>query len=544
MSFSSVANQIIQDSIMSSIYIDDKIVEPFEAVIEGNEKLFEVSKGLYSSFREKNKSLDFYKFKLTRNWREDTDYIFKNRDLLILDWQLDETKDLKQTDALEILAKAVETDSLHFISIYTSTDEEKFEDIFYQIKAYFDIKYNSKSKAIITKLIDDLESEGIDTTFFKEHSGKFKEIALKVANKEIIEEIKGPLIGKLGKHYKSFSNTLKEIDKDLTKAWEIFGYCLNEEEHNTKLINNVNSNVSFIERNFIVINHTIIQITNKENPKPEVHFDFFRQALLDVCGNLLSLTSLEIKNLLRDSSGFIGKDADSIDEAALFHHQSKKENFFEFIIEIWKSHTFSHVDYNLDKLSTLNTEFWKEYKGTKDIDGRIESLRRDENRFCNELAKLNVYYNSLHIGKPAEDKIKFGDIFLGFDGTGKPDGKYWLNISAHCDCLVPEDNLKNNFYFVSGVKSGLKESLSLGDRGFTSYIKNEGEFFSIMWNQRPVILNIQNSNMVNYRIKAKDGKLEDFEIRYIGTLKENYAQRMANNSFSFAMRVGIDFASI
>jgi len=107
MSFNTIADQIIQDSIVSSLYIDDKVVEPFESITEANASYFEVSKGLYSSFKEKNKSLDFYKFQLNKNWKDDADYIFKNRDLLVLDWQLDDKKELRQTDTLEILKRAL-----------------------------------------------------------------------------------------------------------------------------------------------------------------------------------------------------------------------------------------------------------------------------------------------------------------------------------------------------------------------------------------------------------------------------------------------------
>ncbi|HEX8266292.1 MAG TPA: response regulator receiver domain, partial [Pyrinomonadaceae bacterium] len=109
MPFTNTAKKIIEDSILSSLYIDDKIVEPFEKATDKNKKYYNVSKGLYSSFKKKNKSIDFYKFKAQRDWRSDADYIFRNRDLLVLDWQLDDAKDLKQTDTLEILRRAVET---------------------------------------------------------------------------------------------------------------------------------------------------------------------------------------------------------------------------------------------------------------------------------------------------------------------------------------------------------------------------------------------------------------------------------------------------
>src|SRR4051812_4948112 len=97
------ATKIIKDSIISSVYIDDKIVEPFDTLTDSNKVEFNISKDLFSSFRKENKSIDYYKFDLGNDWKKDIEYILKNRDLVVLDWQLDDSKGLKQTDTLAIL---------------------------------------------------------------------------------------------------------------------------------------------------------------------------------------------------------------------------------------------------------------------------------------------------------------------------------------------------------------------------------------------------------------------------------------------------------
>lgn len=548
MSFTELATKIIKDSIVSTVYIDDNIVEPFEARSEANSSFYNVSNGLYQSFKKENKSIDFYRFTKGNDLTKDYDYIFKNRDLLILDWHLDDPSSLRQPLTMQLLQKAIVTDNLHFVSIYTQSEAKDFNDIFYSIKAYFETGYNENIQNICDTTFQEIEEkiEVNSIEFFNSLSAEFKLIAIDPLHSDgVYENLKETIQAKLGAAYPIFSKFIKGIspNKDLKKGCEIFGYCINKEDFGLVEPSDSSLNYKFIGDSFIVINHTIIQITNKKEPSPVNHFDFFTKALLNVCGNLLTLTSLEIRNLLRDSSGFIGKDADSINEAALFHHQSQKENFFDFIIDIWKSHTLSFVDYNSDKLNTLNKEFWEGYKTEKNISEKIELLKTKEPQFYTELAKLNIYYNSLHLSKPASDRIKFGDVFIGLDETGKPNGKYWLNISAHCDCLAPEDNLKNNFYFIAGSKNDLKASLSDGDGGFNSYLKTGNDILSIKWHPRPVILNIRDSKMTDYVVKAKDGTLKEITLDYISTLKENYTQRMANNSFSFAMRVGIDFAT-
>lgn len=543
MTFNAVANKIIKDSILSSVYIDDNIIEPFEDIAD-DKKFFNVSKGLYNSFKNENKSIDFYKFKPGNQWQNNLEYLFKNRDLLILDWDLSNNNQIKQTETIKIIKQAVETDNLHFISIYTETPIHSFQDIFYFIKASFDVDFNSSSTEHFTNIIDTLDAEGIETDNFKKLTGKFKDLSLKTnvdALTILDEEIK--VILESDKLYSIFRRLLKPINKDNSKACEIFGYLLNGEKSIDDKEFAYNLNFDFAKDNFIVINHTIIQLSSKNNPTPNEHFDFFTSALIKICGNLLTLSSLEIRNLLRESSGFIGKDADSINEAALFHHQSQKSTFFNFIVDLWKSHVLSFVDYNTNKLETLNIEFWESYKKTHDIDNKLNVLKEDDTTYHNELAKLNMYYNSLHLTKDKNDIIKFGDIFLGIDQNGKHNGKYWLNITAHCDCILPKENIKNNFYFIAGNNKPIKDLLADGDGGFNSYLNFEDKIHSISWNPRLLILNINDNKMNNNNVIASDGMHSQINLKYIGTLKENYAQRMANNSFSFAMRVGIDFVT-
>lgn len=82
MSFDSVATTIIQDSIKSAVFIDDKVLLPFEKEKEG---LFN-HRDMYSTFRDRKCSLTFYRFE--KNWQEKENFLFDNRDLLVLDWQL------------------------------------------------------------------------------------------------------------------------------------------------------------------------------------------------------------------------------------------------------------------------------------------------------------------------------------------------------------------------------------------------------------------------------------------------------------------------
>ena len=143
------ANSIIRNSILSSIYIDDKIVEPYDTdKVDVPE--YAISKGIYESFRKAQKSIDFYKYSNEKNWEDDCEYLFKNRDLLVLDWDLAGNEAIYQPKTLEILARAVRTDSLHFISIYTGVDQKRdFKEILYLIKSFFNKQYNHPDTALL-----------------------------------------------------------------------------------------------------------------------------------------------------------------------------------------------------------------------------------------------------------------------------------------------------------------------------------------------------------------------------------------------------------
>jgi hypothetical protein len=535
------ASTIIKRSILSSIYIDDKISEPFSGT-DSTDIQFVTAKGVYESFKREKKSIDFYKFDQNRNWEEDSEYLFRNRDLLVIDWQLI-GEELSQPETLKIIKKATSVDSLHFMSIYTTTEQKDFPEIFYQIKAFFNSSLNDNAQKHFEDVISTLEDEGVETKFFDKLKGKFKELALKYGDtrKSVLEELRKEIQTELGDKYRLFAGGLKNISTDPSTACEVFGYILNDIKayNNWETTNEVK--IDFIEGNFILVNHTIIQITNKTEPEPKDLFQFFTDALQKVSGNLLTLITLEIRSLLRESSGFIGKDADGIKDAILFHQQQKKGEFLEFLMSIIKSHTTSYFDYKQANLVSLKPDFWKQYFDEKNIKAELDNYDKADNKasVVEELLKLNVYYNVLHIKRSDGDIVKFGDVF-----SNQKTGLFFMCITAHCDCLQSE-NIKNNFYFISGNRSpDAKKLVADGDDVFCSYIKDNNKITAIEWNPKPIVLKISNNRILSNKLKGIDGKDVEYELIYFSTIKENYAQRMANNAFAHAMRVGIDFAKM
>lgn len=535
------ASNIIKRSILSSIYVDDQIIEPFGAIDE-NDIRFTTAKGMYDSFRQEGKSIDFYRFDQQRPWQNDCDFIFKNRDLLVIDWQLI-GDDLDQPETLEMISKATECDSLHFISIYTTAQPNRdFPQIFYQIKAYFNSAFSKTSFEHAQAIVTTLNDEGVDTSFFAGMKGRFKELALRAGDtrQEVFKQLGDDIQSELGRNYGVFMKGLRTISQDRSTACEVFGYYLNELStySETEATNEVR--IDFIDEHFIVVNHTIIQINNKKQPEPKDLFQSFTSALQKVSGNLLTLITLEIRSLLRESSGFIGKDADSIGDAVLFHQQQKKSGFMEFLMSIVKSHTISYFDYKQASLTSMKDDFWSEYLKEKNIQPLVDKLEEAEQKgaLVKELIKLNVYYNVLHVKRSEGDIVKFGDVFKDAGS-----GNFYMCITAHCDCLQPQ-NIKNNFYFISGLGESPEKLVAEGDDTHCSYIRSDNGIVAINWNPKPIVFKISDNKLKNQIVNGVDGLEGKYELTYFSTIKENYAQRMANKAFSHTMRVGINFAKM
>ena len=155
MSFESVAKEIVRDSIRSAICVDNAFVEPYTDPIEGDDE--ETPKKLYHSFRKEDCNLDIYRYEDILKWKLDKEYILKNHDLLILDWEL--TGDPPFKDALEILWEVINLPSLHFVVIYTQ--EQDTFDIELNIRSFFGVPYEDMSERRLKyeEFCDKLEDE-------------------------------------------------------------------------------------------------------------------------------------------------------------------------------------------------------------------------------------------------------------------------------------------------------------------------------------------------------------------------------------------------
>ena len=50
--------------------------------------------------------------------------------------------------------------------------------------------------------------------------------------------------------------------------------------------------------------------------------------------------------------------------------------------------------------------------------------------------------------------------------------------------------------------------------------------------------------MIELYYLNKEGERKNNRVQYITTIRQNYAQRIANHAFSYPLRVGVDFVKI
>jgi len=546
MTFHTVAKNIIKESIQSAIYIDDRLITPFEK--SNNPSAIKLSKELYNSFVSKSISLDFYKYKPNKNWREARNYLFKGRDLIILDWQLDNTRDEKNT--LEILRNAVNTPSLHFVCIYTQLDRTpSFQEIVYSITSYFS-EFSPDDIEFLQSRIDLINEEGtfdyFNQQYIDENLGLYKEYVLYQDRRNgMIGNFIQNLRGHLGNDtYRTFIQELSPRFGNVRNIIEVLSYLLSK----VVLSNNVKTDIRiYLDDDFLYLNHTIVLLSNKTAQSPNSLYTYFNRAVLNASGNFLSLMSLEINNLFRNSSAFMDKEVDSIDEAAFFYHKNQlnpSESFYEFILDLWKSELTSTL-YKGDQvlLKIFDDDVLLDYLKNRGLRRKVKNYHNQESS-DQELAKLNFYYNIVSSERSQEDFLRFGDVFVVHKAdcqSNELTDEYYLCITAHCDCLYPESKLKSQFYFVKGSKTKLSQALEEGDTGFNSFLKVNDEIVCVKWKDKPFTIHLSDNCVLRSTFTAVIESTEK-TLGYLCTLKENYTQRIANEAFTYPLHVGIYFA--
>lgn len=538
------AELILKDAIKSAIYIDDKARE-FYAEEKSGALEEQLSIDLFRNFKQQGISLDVHKF----NPGDETNgdlirYFTDNRDLVLLDWKLNGQGG--ERESLTLLNKVVEASHIHFCAIYTSESEKELDNILLNILSFFSGKTKEDYEKIREKLeLEELPSDVVDV---------LNKINLNRFNKE---EYTPYLRFLFKKENKDITNQIKEItgETDPICASVITSLALYNKEQSDKPL----GCPSYIDadRKILVINNTVITILNKDENKADVLFDKYSNQIVEEIDCFNKLLGLELHNKLFKTSAIWNDPFISFSKNSLLYHRRnlRKEKIEFYFSSFMNEVILEKLDLSLrDKtLSLLEDEF------LNDLEGDIPS-----NLPIEDLQKINIFYNCLKLDKKGKT-LNFGDVFeiKHVEGRHQNSPKYLICITPLCDCLRPQDNIKSNFYFAEGSNIALNDALHLGDTAFISFLP---ENKTIKWscvasNQlaqkygalyiKPVqykVLERENTINDNNEIEVhyldKQGIKQTETLIYLGTIRQHYAQRIANHAFSHPMRVGIDFVKM
>lgn len=550
MSFNETAAQIVKESIKTAYSVDDNIVEPFS-----NDEDPGTWKKLYTSFRENGCSLELAKFRDMECWDQKQKTFLNSKDLLILDWEL-KNGDHAFIDSLSILSQAVSSHFVPFICIYTQTED--LESIIFNIVSYLWEYAIPSDWELTTDLFYeqiDFDSFDIDEDRWEQILVKSREVFLYPNRQETIrKEIQGEIF-KLAGTESEFRTVIRD------RCRETFGRRFIEENlailefMNGNYVRRTHDNCSFpimaIECDHpysLLINNTIVVLAKKDNNKDGVAPDSLYERLADALSyrpnNFLSLFGLEYRNLMKKESIAFGSSLNSIGENSFFYYQESLKNnpdgsvvFDFFLKDLWEIQLGGHW-HNYDS-PLLNTA--DEYKDQKGINETIDKLKQSPNENLHkDLISLNIHTSIISYEPKHRKLIRFGDIYA-IEG----EKRYLLCITPHCDCWNPS-KMNNGFVFVEGSPMNPNSALKKTDERFVSFMKIDRDFHCINWasDLRPYTIYIEPHLVDFMKPMVVNHKQTDISIKYLCTQKENYTQRIANQSMSFANRVGLSYASI
>ncbi|WP_175632356.1 response regulator receiver domain [Pedobacter ghigonis] len=524
--YNQTAKKIIKDSIKSVVFIDEKALEAYVPIPNKPTLEEDLSLKLFRKFKKSGASLTVHKFfKDDLSKPELMKYLFDNRDLVLLDWELDEDYATGKSYSLRLLADVVASAHLHFCAIYTATTKES--DVFDNIVSFF-----------FGKNTTDFEQIRVDTDPYLSEISKVLD-AVDIYNPQnnarLIPQLK-EIEGFIGTAIKSTGI------KELTRALIAIKIA-----NNTSFITSTNRNhePEFIDRpnKIVVINNTIVTLIKKDHRRdPNRLLNRLSTQISKSNNSFTQLLGIEMQNIFARKGSFVDSNLLNISLKTFLYHRRQmigKSSDLPFELFI-KDLLIAQAKLNLrdERLTILETSFLD-----KVTPKRLSAT-------INDIAKINTFYNGSSLRE--ERKVNFGDIFKV--GTEE----YYMCITPLCDCLYPEDNIKNKYFFVKGISfKNLEEAISLGDEAFISYLD---ENTCISWagappkssktdKHKPIYvkpnqLYVAKSIIIGGKLNANDfvkGKSVNIDMTYCFTLRQQYAQRIANHAFSHPLRIGIDF---
>lgn len=548
--FQDIAKEVIRNSIRSAICIDDRYASAYEE--DSTSKWnFDEPRKLHKSFREDGLcDLDIYRFTTyEETWNRNV--MLSNKDLLILDWELD--AEGRYDNAVKILSEVIDSKKIPFVVVYTSTVDLHSinKALIHEFSPYDTEVFQSISEALktnFTAISDDGVSIEADI-FLEKYIGDFYEYYFNWQNRQ---EVEAKLLACFREEFaikehigdgaikSKVSAAVRSIVGQHTDGLYELAIMSIAQESKTKSdfqIERINT-----KQHAFRLNGAIVLVYHKQDKadgiKPEDLFTVFAEAVVSNPHNYLNILSLELKDRLRESFSKIGTQFSKTDEQAFFFHlenyrtlkDGKEYNLrsiYDFILKSWIGELHQQRINEQPSILQFADDRYKLLKPPPP-----KKLSQHDTNLIEELVRYCAFVSTSKVADRSDQTLRFGDLFLNLKN---PD-EYFLCITPSCDCLHSE-NINHNFYFVKGAITSSFQAIQKAEKGFLSFVLQNGEPKCIDWKCKPFTSFIPENDINQLKINYSGGEIQ---LQHLIILKENYAQRIANESFGYGHRVGID----
>lgn len=518
-----VLERIVKQSIRNVICIDDGLLEPYS---EGDSLNYDFSKEMFdgiSNTCQCSVTMVQYKGDETEGLIEEK---LNDKDLLVLDWELTTTGQIKKP--LKVIECALDR-NIPYICIYTnSKDLKEISDCIekyysgYDVQTvesvakiwaneglmkeefYDDLKECFEDRKKVPKLIKKVQElcPEIDTSscnyckieswipvylkwgnYLLPNESKF--IAKRVADKDTVLNIDGKMVFVFSK-----KNSDSDVDKAIAPEQIVPAIA-------ESMVLKPNSIMDCI---WLYYANCYYKAVYK---RPQFFKDIAYEGFAYHVGKIVELKDMELESFF-------------------------KEIFNEELLDILNSQDISIPTGIVDKI--------------------LEDNRNNTTTVCyKDLVKLNERLTINRRYSECEHKIAFGDVLYCTDAESGL-CEYWLCITAKCDCAKPEEKIRNNYIFIGGRYVGDRVALTKAETEYYSYInsveQNRENPICIQWCGKINSIYIEQNVVIRGKEIVGNLKGVDKHFVYLGNVKENYAQRMANMAFSNGNRVGVSLAKL
>lgn len=510
---------IVKQSIRNIICIDDEFTEPYEKV-EADRKGLELSGKMYTALSTECECAVTMVSYHPGDTLEYLEKKMKQKDLLVIDWELTQSK--RQEATIGVLNSALEN-RIPYICIYTNEQDTKgIEDI---LRAYYS-GHDQKEVKRISELCENMgilkdefvsiakECFGGSRKDVKPLKAKMDELGIKVDKEQ-------------------FNYDKPEEWYKLYLQWH--GYILPPEKK--FVADRECSGLEVDGRKFFFFTKNMGIVQNKPNViSPENIISEIVENIVQSPDSIKDGICLYYSNQFQEVLarrpnifGDISYDAFAYYAKCLWEEDGQ-DAFELFIKGLYKQELEQQIDIkNAVVPKELSEELMKKEK------------QKGANLIPNELVQLNAKININGTLSEMDHCLSFGDVFQYSEGNGNG---YLLCVTAKCDCRRPK-KINNNYLFICGKKCNRDKALINAEKDYFSFLQDlDKKFITVEWNKKLNTVYIKD-NMV-MRGKEIEGNWmgEKCALKYICSLKDNYTQRMANMAYADGSRVGISLAHL